>query len=424
MESHSVHHLPLSVAREKKPKRKRARSPVNESPSIFAAFSPSPFVTRLGVKKPKVFIRVVFLKIGEIDTLKEQFRAEIFVQARWREPRLDNCHNVEEVQWEELWNPQLQLENAMDEPQSSVWHDLVLSNNREAFVLEKRRVKADFAENLELQNFPFDMQHLSILITSQLSESSLELLEDGEELSSVNLLSFVDEQEWNVRDIVEAIPETRCREFSSVQHKFPMITVRTYAIRRAGFFVWNVLAIMVLICSLSLCTFSVDRKLPQNRLQLSFTLVLTGIAFKFVVGQSLPKISYLTVLDKYILGSMVLMHVVSVWHAIITRFKNHPDLADTLDDWAFIVLVFIFSSYNVGYTLIMIVKTYMKRKFIDVLETAYKAKVQRLLKEGKDTQRRGRVMKKHRHHQNSNNLHPHHNHRNPHYTARVHALQP
>ena len=52
----------------------------------------------------------------------------------------------------------------------------------------------------------------------------------------------------------------------------------------------------VLICSLSLCTFAVDRKLPQNRLQLSFTLVLTGIAFKFVVGQSLPKIPYLTVL--------------------------------------------------------------------------------------------------------------------------------
>lgn len=52
----------------------------------------------------------------------------------------------------------------------------------------------------------------------------------------------------------------------------------------------------VLICSLSLCTFAVDRKLPQNRLQLSFTLVLTGVAFKFVVGQSLPKIPYLTVL--------------------------------------------------------------------------------------------------------------------------------
>ena len=88
-------------------------------------------------------------------------------------------------------------------------------------------------------------QHLSILITSRLSDACLELLEDDSELSSVNLLSFVDEQEWDVRDIVEAIPEIRSREFSSVKHKFPIITVRTYAIRRAGYFVWNVLAVMV-----------------------------------------------------------------------------------------------------------------------------------------------------------------------------------
>ena len=84
-----------------------------------------------------------------------------------------------------------------------------------------------------------------MLIASRLSDACLELVEDESELSSVNMLSFVDEQEWDVRDIVEAIPEVRSREFSSVKHKFPMITVRTYAVRRAGFFIWNVLAVMV-----------------------------------------------------------------------------------------------------------------------------------------------------------------------------------
>jgi hypothetical protein len=39
----------------------------------------------------KVFVelRVVFLKIGEIDTLKEQYSADTFIQAKWREPALD-----------------------------------------------------------------------------------------------------------------------------------------------------------------------------------------------------------------------------------------------------------------------------------------------------------------------------------------------
>ena len=47
---------------------------------------------------------------------------------------------------------------------------------------------------------------------------------------------------------------------------------------------------------LSFVTFAVKPTLPQNRLQLSFTLVLTAVAFKFVVNQSLPRISYLTYL--------------------------------------------------------------------------------------------------------------------------------
>ncbi len=48
------------------------------------------------------------------------------------------------------------------------------------------------------------------------------------------------------------------------------------------------------ISALSFATFAVSPELPQNRLQLSFTLLLTSVAFKFVVNQSLPKISYLT----------------------------------------------------------------------------------------------------------------------------------
>ncbi len=36
-----------------------------------------------------IYIRVVFLKLGEIDTVNEKFSADAFVQARWREPSMD-----------------------------------------------------------------------------------------------------------------------------------------------------------------------------------------------------------------------------------------------------------------------------------------------------------------------------------------------
>ena len=36
-----------------------------------------------------VQIRIVFLKIGEIDTLREKYTADVFIQAKWREPAFD-----------------------------------------------------------------------------------------------------------------------------------------------------------------------------------------------------------------------------------------------------------------------------------------------------------------------------------------------
>lgn len=36
-----------------------------------------------------VKLRVIVLKVGDIDTLRDKFTAEAFIQAKWREPALD-----------------------------------------------------------------------------------------------------------------------------------------------------------------------------------------------------------------------------------------------------------------------------------------------------------------------------------------------
>ena len=39
--------------------------------------------------KTIIYLRVVFLKISDVDTVKENYKADIFIQAKWREPCLD-----------------------------------------------------------------------------------------------------------------------------------------------------------------------------------------------------------------------------------------------------------------------------------------------------------------------------------------------
>lgn len=55
-----------------------------------------------------------------------------------------------------------------------------------------------------------------------------------------------------------------------------------------------ILMFQTLICATSFATFAVSRKLPQNRLQLSITLMLTAVTFRLTTNANLPKISYHT----------------------------------------------------------------------------------------------------------------------------------
>ena len=95
------------------------------------------------------------------------------------------------------------------------------------------------------------------------------------------------------------------------------------------------------ISALSFATFAVSPELPQNRLQLSFTLLLTSVTFKFVINQSLPKISYLT----YMVGRLITSS--HCWMAIrnITEIVNPPHLAPCHHNISIVIILLLTSSY-------------------------------------------------------------------------------
>ncbi|KAK3107447.1 hypothetical protein FSP39_014831 [Pinctada imbricata] len=243
----------------------------------------------------RIFLKVVFLKLSDIDTVKEQFSAEIFVQARWRELSLDHGKDKDKPDLRTYWEPKLIIQNVVSTTRNNTWKDLRYGKSGEAFIVEKRRIKGVFNENLELQEFPFDFQDLGVVITSERPVDEVEIVEDDQDLSSLTVSCFVDEQEWDLRDFIESENKSVTKDFSEGKNvAYPFLLMKTLARRRPAFFVWNIIIIMTIISSLSFATFAVNNNLPQNRLQLAFTLTLTGVTFRFVTNQQLPKIPYLT----------------------------------------------------------------------------------------------------------------------------------
>jgi len=304
--------------------------------------------------KVMVECKVIFLKIGEIETLKEQYNAEVYVQAKWREPELDglSAEKLAEVDFNYYWNPNLYVENAQSQTKEKVWSTAVLDEVGECYIIERRRMKGVFAETLELNDFPFDCQDLTVTITTERSEKELELVPDLKEDSAVNLTQFVEQQEWTIHQYIETNIALRFNEYSYSKQKHPVFAVTSRASRKPGYFYWNIFLVMFFISTLSFATFSVKPELPQNRLQLTFTLLLTKVAFKFTVSQSLPRISYLTYLDKYILAMMIMLYMVCIWFATVTALSEwDKEWALGIDNYAFYTMVCIYLGFHIVFAL-------------------------------------------------------------------------
>ena len=88
-------------------------------------------------------------------------------------------------------------------------------------------------------------QDLTLTITSERSEAELELEEDSSEISSINVQSFVDEQEWKLHSHVETWKRVTTRIYHNSKYKHPAFSTSCRASRRPGFFIWNIFLVMV-----------------------------------------------------------------------------------------------------------------------------------------------------------------------------------
>ena len=73
-------------------------------------------------------------------------------------PPIHSIKELTKINWEALWNPKLEIYNVRGEAKQQIWKEVQFGPGGEAFVLEKRRTKGVFAEPMELQEFPFDIQ--------------------------------------------------------------------------------------------------------------------------------------------------------------------------------------------------------------------------------------------------------------------------
>ncbi|RUS69925.1 hypothetical protein EGW08_022309, partial [Elysia chlorotica] len=79
--------------------------------------------------------------------------------------------------------------------------------------------------------------------------------------------------------------------------------------------------------------------------------------------------------DRYILGSMIFLFFVAIWHGIVTRFDD--DETDNLDWYAYLTFVTIYVLIHALFFTTMIVRGYKKRSLVQQRETDYLMRLDR-----------------------------------------------
>ncbi len=281
----------------------------------------------------KVKVGVFVTDIMRIDDHRQNFTANVRLTARWIDPRLKTTidQKVRKIPINEIWNPLLLFlnrENAAPQFSDSAFV------SEEGHVFYAQRYIGTFTVPLNLKNFPLDQHQLYLKIFSFFSPEEIDFSIDDSMTGWSEKLSIPD---WIVSDGGVKVETQMNKELNQ---EVTEIIFSFNIKRRLGFYLWKIIIPLSLIVIMSWGVFWIDPSRLEAQIGLSATTFLTLFAFQFAIAALLPRIAYLTRMDRFTMSCSILVFL-ALCEALATSYfvkKDRTDIASKLDSfsrWAF-----------------------------------------------------------------------------------------
>lgn len=282
----------------------------------------------------EVEFAVVLLDLERIDDAEQGFSASVLFAARWNDPRL--AHGGDGVVHRDLgevWHPRLEVVNRR---QMSLTLPQVVDIAPDGTVLYRQRVVGQFSQRLDLADFPLDRQTFAIhIVAVGYTEAEVEFVDLGLFPSAV--VPELSISDWSV---------TGSRAFGRAYQPLPVLrptagfVLEFDARRHAGYYVSKIILPLLLIVAMSWLVFWFDADLAAPRISVAVTSMLTLIAYRFMVGGMLPKISYLTRMDLFTTAATILVFLTLIEGTAVVMLAKRGRLetarrVDLLARWFF-----------------------------------------------------------------------------------------
>lgn len=215
------------------------------------------------------------------------------------------------------------------------------------------RFQASFRSTYKLRAFPFDSQkfHLEIetfnldktMVVFEASKKTVIFYESPKTQNDNEEIIYL--EEWNVQKEIECFVGEYTSKMSGRSYSYVSIDIN--AQRKNGFHIWKIFLPLILIIAISWTPFWIGKEAVASRLNMSAIGFLTIVSFGFYLTNSLPKISYLTFMDTFIIGTYFLMgltviEVLSTYFLIRQGRELIAAKINYCSRWVFPVLLFIY----------------------------------------------------------------------------------
>ncbi len=288
----------------------------------------------------KIYVSIGVLDIDEIDSAKQSFVANIFYEIRWYDLRLKhNQKGRNVVPLNSIWHPQLLFVN-----QQKVWSSLpeVAHISPAGEVIYRQHVWGPFSQPLDVRKFPFDKQDFVIRIAcADYSTNEIQfLLDKGAQSGIADEFSLPD---WKILKWELVFNPYKPTGLSKGSASFALVL---YAQRYASHYIWKVILPLFLIVAMSWVVFWIDPSEAGAQISVGTTSMLTLIAYRFMVGDSMPTVPYLTRIDYFILGSTFLVFLALLQVVVTSGLakKNKLNRARRFDFWSRFIFPIIFTA--------------------------------------------------------------------------------
>lgn len=284
----------------------------------------------------RVEVLLYVIDVDSVDSAGQNFSSSIFYEARWNSPALR--HEGPGTLFRratEIWTPHLTIVN-----QQQAWAAFpkFVEISPGGDVVLRQKIWGLFSQPLNLRDFPLDRQTLTIhIVAPGLLDSEVAMVpmarEHGRSSGIAKLFSMPD---FNV---LSWKAESRPYIPFEGQVGTAGFVMEIDVERRMNYYVWKIIFPLCLIVIMSWVPRWIDPKQIGTGIGVATTSVLTLVAYLFAIGNLLPRISYFTRLDQFILLATIMVFI-SLLQTVATTtlaMKKTPLPVARVDRWSRIV---------------------------------------------------------------------------------------